>query len=144
TKREPQKVKLLVRVSLSPIGILAVDHFRLLWMQFQSTLLQPCRYLGTHQVRFPLCSAMDDDVVRIPLERQMKPTPSHPQIERVVQKQISQQSADDTALRRATFTLPPMSLFMLRRRFQPRPDPECDPPVFGVLLFCPDHRDVTQ
>jgi hypothetical protein len=29
-KREPQKIKLLVRVKLFPIGILAIDHFRLL------------------------------------------------------------------------------------------------------------------
>jgi len=40
-KREPQKVELLVRVNLLPIGILAIDHFRLLRMQFQPTLLQP-------------------------------------------------------------------------------------------------------
>src|SRR5215467_2445636 len=78
-KREPQKVKLLVPVTLSPIGILAIDHFRLLRMQFQSTLLQPCRYIDTHQVRFPLCSAMDDEIVRVPLERQMRPIAPHPQ-----------------------------------------------------------------
>src|SRR5438105_1886849 len=29
-KREPQKVELLVRVNLLPIGILAIDHLRLL------------------------------------------------------------------------------------------------------------------
>src|SRR5438094_10616587 len=80
SKREPQKVELLVRVSLLPIGILAVDYLRLFWMQFQPTLLQPCRYFGTHQVRFPLCSALDNDVVRITLERQMTPIPFHPQI----------------------------------------------------------------
>jgi len=39
-------------------------------MQFQPTLLQPCRYFDTHQVRLPLCSAMDNDIVRVPLERQ--------------------------------------------------------------------------
>src|SRR5262245_46746635 len=70
-KRIPQKIELLVRVSLLPIGILAIDHLRLLRMQLQSTLLQPCRYSDTHQVHFPLCSAMDDDIVRVPLERQM-------------------------------------------------------------------------
>ena len=93
-KRVPQKVKLLVPVNLSPIRILAIDNFRLLRMQFQSTLLQPCRYFDTHQVRFPLCSAMDYDIVRVPLERQMRPISPHPQIERVVQKQIGQQGAD--------------------------------------------------
>ncbi len=95
-KREPQKVEPLVRVSLSSVGILAIDHFRLLRMQFQPTLLQPCRYFDTHQFRFPLCSAMDDDIVRVPLERQMRPVPAHPQIKGVVQKQIGQQGADDS------------------------------------------------
>jgi len=61
-KRVPQKVKLLVGVRPSSIGILAIDHFRLLRMQFQPTLLQPCRYFDTHQVRFPFCSAMNDEV----------------------------------------------------------------------------------
>jgi hypothetical protein len=37
---------------------------------------------------------MDNDIVRVPLERQMRPVPAHPQIERVVQKQIGQQGAD--------------------------------------------------
>src|SRR5215472_13216013 len=97
-KRVPQKVELLVRVTLLSIGILAIDHFRLLRMQFQPTLLQPCRYFDTHQVRFPLRPAMDDDVVRVPLERQMRPVSLHPHIERVVQKQIGQQGADDSSL----------------------------------------------
>lgn len=121
-KRVPQKVKLLVRVKLSPIAILAIDHFRLLRMQFQSTLLQPCRYFDTHQVRFPLCPAMDNDIVRLPLERQMGPVLAHPQIERVVRKQIGQQWADHSSLRSASFTLQQISLFLLRRRFQPTLD----------------------
>src|ERR1051326_4253195 len=121
-KRVPQKIELLVRVSPSPIGILAIDHFRLLRMQFQSTLLQPCRYFDTHQVRFPLCPAMDDDVVRISLERQMSPVQAHPPIERVVQKQIGQQGADHSSLRSASFTLQQISIFILRRRFQPTLD----------------------
>src|SRR5262245_60675991 len=70
-KRKPQKIELLVRVTLLPIGILAIDQFRLLRMQFQPTLLQPCRYFDTHQVRFPLRSAMDDEVSR--------PGESHPE-----------------------------------------------------------------
>jgi hypothetical protein len=55
-KRKPQKVELLVGVSLLPIGILTIDDFRLLRMQFQTTLLQPCRYFDTHQTRFPATS----------------------------------------------------------------------------------------
>src|SRR5262249_20229678 len=87
-KRVPQKVELLVRVRPLPIGILAIDHFRLFRMQFQPTLLQPCRYFDTYQVRFPLCPAMNDNIVRVPLQRQMRPVSAHPYVERVVQKQI--------------------------------------------------------
>jgi len=70
--RGPQRIELLVRVTPLPIGILAIDHLRLLRMQFQPTLLQPCRYFDTHQVRFPLCSAMDDEVSR-PGESHLEP-----------------------------------------------------------------------
>ena len=91
-----------------PIRILAIDNFRLLRMQFQSTLLQPCRYFDTHQVRFPLCSAMDYDIVRVPLERQMRPISPHPQIERVVQKQIGQQGADHSPYTKGNFQLEQM------------------------------------
>jgi hypothetical protein len=82
---EPQKVKPLVRVCPLPIGILAIDDLRLLRMQFQSTLLPPCRYFDTHQLRFPLCSAMDDTVIRVPLEWQMGPIAPHPEIDRGIQ-----------------------------------------------------------
>src|SRR5215472_8258183 len=132
-KRKPQKIKLLVSVSLLPIGILAIDHFRLLRMQFQPTLLPPCRYFDTHQVRFSLCSAMVDDVVRVPLERQMRPVPPHPLIKRVVQKQIGQQGADHSSLRSALLTLQQISLFLLRRRFQPSLNVQYHPPLLRVL-----------
>jgi hypothetical protein len=48
---------------------------------------------------------MNDDVVRIALKRQMKPLPFHPQIKRVVQKQIGQQWANDASLWSAAVTL---------------------------------------
>ena len=39
---------------------------------------------------------MDDDIIRVPLERQMRPISPHPQIKRIMQKQIGQQGADDS------------------------------------------------
>src|SRR5262245_39904560 len=101
----PQKVELLVLVSPRPVAILAIDHFRLFRMKFQSALLQPCRYVDTHCVRFPLCPAMNNNIVRVSLKRQMLPIAPHPQIERIVQKQIGQQLADDSSLRSAAVTL---------------------------------------
>src|SRR5260370_6799143 len=132
-KRESQKVELLVRVTLLPIGILAIDHLGLLRMQFQSTLLQPCRYFDTHQVRFPLCSAMDNDIVRVPLERQVRPVSPHPYVERVMPEQIGQQGADHSSLPRASFTPRQTSLLILRRRFQPPLDVQFHPPLLRVF-----------
>jgi hypothetical protein len=87
---------------------------------------------------------MDDDIVRIPLERQMNPIAAHPQIEPVVQKQIGQQGADDSSLRSASFTLEQMSLLILRRRFQPTLDVKYHPPVFRVFLYRPHHQIVIE
>src|SRR5579872_101045 len=143
-KREPQKIKLLVQVSLPSVGILAIDHLRLLRMQFQPTLLQPCRYFDTHQVRFPLRPAMDDDIVRIPLERQMMPVSAHPDIERVVQKQIGQQGADHSSLRSAFLPLQQISLFILRRRFQPPLDVPYNPPLLRVFPDGLHHQTVIE
>src|ERR1700738_4529732 len=39
-KRVAQKIELLVRIGPSPVIILAIDHFRLLRMKLQPTLLQ--------------------------------------------------------------------------------------------------------
>ena len=79
---------------------------------------------------------MDDDIVRIPLEREMLPLLQHPQIERVVQKQVCQQWANDTALRSATFPRRQVALFILCRRFQPALDVEDDPFILRVFPNC--------
>src|SRR5262249_43637870 len=113
-------------------------------MQFQPTLLQPCRYFDTHQVRFPLCPAMHDDIVRIPLERQMWPVSAHPHVECVVQKQIGQQGADHSSLRSAFLTLQQTSLFFLRRRFQPPLDVQFHPPLLRVFPDRLHHQTVIE
>ena len=47
-ERISQEVERLVWVTLLPIGILAVNELRFLRMEFQSALLQPCRYVDTY------------------------------------------------------------------------------------------------
>src|SRR5215813_4567430 len=87
---------------------------------------------------------MNDDVVRIPLERQMRPLPSHPQIKRVVQKQIGQQWANDSPLRGAAVTLLQVSFFILRWYFQPTFNVEFDPLLFRVLPHRAHHQIVIE
>src|SRR6201981_131957 len=98
----------------------------------------------TYQVRFPLASAVDDDVVRVALEREMLPLPQHPQIKRVMQKQVGQQGTDDTALPRATLTFQQVSLCVLCWRIQPAFDIEDEPLVFHVLPDCSHNQIVVE
>jgi len=103
-KRVAQKIEFLVRIRPSPIIILAIDHLRLLRMKFQPPLLQARGYGRPNLLRFPLCLAMHDGIVGVPLKRHLRILLRHPPIKSIVQKQIGQQRADDPALRRALFT----------------------------------------
>jgi hypothetical protein len=87
---------------------------------------------------------MDNDIVRVPLERQMSPISPHPQIEGVMQKQIGQQWADHSSLRSASFTLQQTSLFILRRRFQPALDVQFHPPLLRVFPHGLHHQIVIE
>jgi hypothetical protein len=100
-------------------------------------LLQPCRYFDTPG-SFLLRSAMDDDMSARSNGRCA--TSAHPQIERVVKKQIGQQGADDSSLWSASFTLQQTSLFILRRRFQPALDGQFHPPLLRVFPNGPHHQ----
>src|ERR1035437_6140536 len=100
-----QKIELLVRVSPSPVIILAVDNLRLLRMKLQPAFLHARGYRCSHLLRLRFRPAMHDRIVGIPFERQLRILPPHPHIEPIMQKQIRQQGADDSALRRALPTL---------------------------------------
>src|SRR5258705_11729244 len=67
-KRVAQKIKLFVWVSLLPRIILAIDDFRLLRMEFQSTALQSCSDGLPHFLGFLLRSAVCDDIIGVPLK----------------------------------------------------------------------------
>src|SRR4029453_11641441 len=80
SERKAQEVELLVRVVLLPIRFLTVDELRLFRVQIQATLAQPIFDSCTYQGCFPPAPAVDDDVVRVALKRQMLPFLQHPQI----------------------------------------------------------------
>jgi len=61
----------------------------------------------------------------------------HPSIKSIVQEQICQQRADDSALRRALLTREQLAIVLLHRRLQPALDVENNPLLLGVFLDRP-------
>jgi hypothetical protein len=85
-KLEADKVKVDLREVAPAVYILAVDDLRLLRVQHQ---------LAGHEAvgnRAPECPPLlhaltvTDDVVRVPLERDVRTSSHHPHVERIVQK----------------------------------------------------------
>ena len=48
-----------------------------------------------HRLSLPLTPALDDGIIRITLELDVRERPLHPEIERVMQEEIGQQWTDD-------------------------------------------------
>ena len=63
-------------------------------MKLQTALLKAATDSLQHLTGLLLCPAMDDRIVRIALESDTREVPLHPDIERIVQKEISQQRTD--------------------------------------------------
>ena len=98
SKHEPQKVERDSRIDLVAVAVTAVDDFRLLRVQFQPASCEPLLHRPLNRQRLHFGTAMDDDVVRITLERGVGMVVRHPTIECVMQKQVRQQRRDHTTL----------------------------------------------
>src|SRR6202790_3261168 len=70
-KRVAQKIELLVRICPSPVIILAIDHFRLLRMKLQPTLLQTRGCGGPNLLGFHFRSAMYNGIIGETLKPQL-------------------------------------------------------------------------
>src|SRR5664279_3373713 len=70
-KRVAQKIELLVRISPSPVVILAIDYLRLLRMKLQPTFPQPRGYGRPNSLGFRFRSAMHDGIIGETLKRQL-------------------------------------------------------------------------
>src|SRR6516165_4128761 len=68
-----------------------------------------------------------DDIVHIPLERDVRVGPRHPPVERIVQKQVCQQGTDDPTLWRSCLAWDDAAILHLHRRLQPAIDVEQHP-----------------
>src|SRR6516162_6899791 len=60
--------------------------------------------------------------IGIALEQYVREVPAHPQIERIVQKEVGQEGADDPALRRPSLSPDEAPIRHLHRGFQPSVD----------------------
>ena len=94
TKGVTEKVERRHGIARAPIAILAIHNLRLLGMQFQPTLLKAMRQSFDEFSGLPQRATMCESVVRVPTPGNARKVPGHPDIKRVVQKQVAQAWAD--------------------------------------------------
>src|SRR5215472_7209004 len=94
SKLEAEKVKVDVGEVAAPVDILAVDDLRLIRMQHQLAGRHAVGNCAPEYPRLLGVLAMTNDVVRVPLERDVRKSPRHPRVERVMQEQVCQQRRD--------------------------------------------------
>ena len=86
SKLKAEKIKMDVGEVATPVRILAVDDFGLLLMQHQLADREPVGNRTPECPRLLGAFAMTDDVVRVPLELDVRKRPRHPRVERVMQE----------------------------------------------------------
>jgi hypothetical protein len=116
-KRVAEEVELVVGMVSAPIIILAEDDLRLRRMQRQPAVREPL-LKGIPQRRgLRLASAMADRIIGIALEWDVGIVPRHPHVERIVEKEIGQEGADDPTLRCPSFSCDAAPVRHLHRCF---------------------------
>src|SRR5262249_56821768 len=139
-----QEVERHVRLSPGPAISFAVNNPSLHRMKLQTALLKAATDSLQHLTGFLLCPAMDDRIVRISLESDAREGPLHPDIERIVQKEIGQQRTDHAPLRRAARPLFQGAIRPLHRRTYPAPDVQPDPWNVGGVFHGAFHQLMIQ
>src|SRR3954449_11701941 len=87
-KRVAQEVELDVLVLTLPVAVLTVDDLGLLRVKFQTAFRQTLSDRLQQLLSSSLALGVDDHIIRITLELDVRIAPSHPGIERVVQKEV--------------------------------------------------------
>ena len=87
-----KKVKFDVRIRASALFVFAVDDFGLRWMHLQAALRQASLKLRLERLCFLFVTAVHQSIVCIPTPREIRVCPRHPEIERVVEKNVRQVS----------------------------------------------------
>ena len=130
-KRVPQEGELLRGILPRPVVILAVDDVRLLRMDVQPALRQTTFDMRQDLLRLRLRPTVRDDIIRVPLERNVRVRCPHPVVEREVQEDIGQERARDAPLRRSHRARHQGSVFLLHGSGQPPLHIEQNPPAPG-------------
>src|SRR6201999_2948403 len=81
----------------------AIDDFRLVRMQRQSILSKPRLKSGPQRHGLVFSTTMTNRIIGIAFEQYVREMPAHPQIERIVKKEIGQEGAYDPAWTRNRF-----------------------------------------
>ena len=100
-----EKVELLVRVVFAPVIILTVDDFRLLGMKRQSAFGEPPLKRCAQRPRVLFIAAVADRIIGIALEGDARMVPTHPHVERVMEKEIRQEGTDHSLNAKGNFCL---------------------------------------
>ena len=86
-----KKVELKARMVFTSTFILAIDDFRLVRMQRQSALSKPRLKSSPQRRGLVFTTTVTNRIIGIALEQYVRKIPAHPQVERIVQKEIRQQ-----------------------------------------------------
>jgi hypothetical protein len=135
-----QKVELYRSRLPRSIVILAIYDASLCCIELKTALQEATSDGFQYLPGLPLAPAVDDGIVRITLELDMRECPLHPEIERVMQEEISQQRTSDPTLRRAFG-----SLLQSVGRFlhgSPKPPRNIQPHPRNVGMVC--HSTLNQ
>jgi hypothetical protein len=128
-----EEIELDVLVRSSTVIVFAVNDLGLHWMKLKPAICETCPDGFQHQLRLPLTPAVHDGIVSVPLERIVREGPLHPRIERVMQEEIRQERAYDTALRGASRPLKEETIRTFSRGSQPPSDVQTDPGKISVV-----------
>jgi hypothetical protein len=98
-----EKVERLVWIASAPIFILAVDDFRLLRMKRQSAVSEPPLKRCAQRPRLLLTAAVAYRIIGIALEGDARMVPTHPHVERVMEKEIRQEGTEHSLNAKGNF-----------------------------------------
>ncbi len=83
---------------------------------------------------------MANSIIGIALERDVRMVPLHPHVERIVEKEVSQDRANHPTLRRPSVSADKAPVRHLHRRFQPSLDVHQHPRAIRVLAHRPHEQ----
>lgn len=135
-KRVAKEVELDVLVGLRSSAILAVHDPRLLRMHLQAAVLDALSELLAHLLGADFRLAMEDAIISVAAERNVRVVAFEPVIQGVVQEQISEDGRERTALRDAFRPRNRHPVRPMDRGLEPALHMEQHPAFIAVMMQC--------